>query len=372
MSRPRTAAREKVRTQTRQQLLEAAAVEFAREGYVGANINRISQAAGFAKGTIFNYFRSKRALMLALIDEIAAVHTDFFVQQVELEKDPGRRLEHFFRAGFAFVEHHPAQARVIINVVFGPDDELNARVYEAYAPLFTLIIQDIVGAGIARGDFRPVDPDVTAALLMAIYLGSCSQFDADGKIWIEPSQVVDFVLEGLRQRVGGAVWKGSHMSEIARIARLLEQTFEGKPYYGPSVLGALEHVTADVAARKPRWSAHSIWDIVAHLTAELNYAHAVIAGTAGPWIEGKTTWPAVSDTSEAAWQEAVTNLKKANRALVRAVKGLDDTILEEKPIRVRGPFYITLHGTMQHNIYHAGQISLLTGQMTLTEAEEPK
>lgn len=162
------------------------------------------------------------------------------------------------------------------------------------------------------------------------------------------------------------------MSEIARIVRLLEQTFEGKPYYGPSVLGTLEDVTADVAARRPHWSAHSIWDIVVHLTAELHYARAVIEGTAGPWIEGETTWPAVTDTSEAAWQKAIKDLKKANRTLVRAVKQLDDAILNKKPIRVRGPFYLMLHGTIQHNVYHAGQISLLTGQMTLAEAEESK
>jgi uncharacterized damage-inducible protein DinB len=157
------------------------------------------------------------------------------------------------------------------------------------------------------------------------------------------------------------------MSEIARIAGLLEQTFEGQPYYGPSVLGALENVTAEVVARKPRWSAHSIWELVLHLTAELDYARAVIQGRAGPWIEGETTWPAFIDTSAAAWKEAIQELKKANRALVRAVKQLDDSILDENPIRVRGPFYLMLHGTMQHSIYHAGQISLLTGQMSLAE-----
>ena len=37
------------------------------------------------------------------------------------------------------------------------------------------------------------------------------------------------------------------MSEMARIAHLLEQTFEGKPYYGPSVLGALAGVTPSKA-----------------------------------------------------------------------------------------------------------------------------
>ena len=152
------------------------------------------------------------------------------------------------------------------------------------------------------------------------------------------------------------------MGEIARIARLLEQTFEGKPYYGPSVLGALENVTADIALQRPLWSAHSIWDIVAHLTAELSYACEVVEGTALPY---GNTWPAITDKSEPAWEAAIADLKRANRALLRAVKNLDDDVLEKKPIRVRGPFYVMLHGTMQHSIYHAGQISLLTGQMTL-------
>lgn len=200
MPRPRTAAREQVLAETRQRLLEAAAVEFAREGYVGANVNRISQTAGFAKGTIYNYFSSKRALMLTLIDETADAHTDFITRQVEPEDDPVRRLERFFSVGFAFVEDHPSQARVIINTVYGPDDAFKQHVYQAYEDLFHLIINGIVGAGIACGDFRRVDPDLTTALLMAIYLGGCSQLDSDGKIWLDPELVAAFVLEGLCQR----------------------------------------------------------------------------------------------------------------------------------------------------------------------------
>lgn len=157
------------------------------------------------------------------------------------------------------------------------------------------------------------------------------------------------------------------MSEIERITRLLKQTLEGKPYYGPSVLGALENVTAEVAAQKPLWSAHTIWDIVAHLTAELIYAREVVEAIAGPYGD---TWLAITNTSEEAWEQAIRDLKKANRALVRVVKKLDDDVLDQKPVRVRGPYYIMLHGTMQHNIYHAGQISLLTGQMSLSQKEQ--
>lgn len=160
------------------------------------------------------------------------------------------------------------------------------------------------------------------------------------------------------------------MSEIERIAGLLAETVEGGPYYGPSILSILKNVTAGIAGQRPAWSAHSIWDLVAHLTAELDYAREVLEGTAGPWIEGVTTWPAVTDRSEAAWDRAVKDLAEANRALVRAVKKLDDADLDRKPIRVRGPFYVMLHGTLQHSVFHAGQISLLTGQMSLGEAEE--
>jgi hypothetical protein len=150
--------------------------------------------------------------------------------------------------------------------------------------------------------------------------------------------------------------------EVMRIARLLEQTFEGKPYYGPSIISSLEGVTAAVAIRKPAWAVHCIWDIVAHLTAELIYARSVIDGTAGPWIEGETTWFTITDKSDAAWDRALESLKDANRVLIRVVEQLDDTILDKEGPFVRVSFFLMLHGTIQHNVYHAGQISLLKRQ----------
>jgi hypothetical protein len=82
----------------------------------------------------------------------------------------------------------------------GSDDGFKQQAYQAYKSLFTMIIQDIVETGIARGDSRLVDPDLTTALIMTVYLGSCSQLDAGGKIWFDPAQVVRFVLDGLRPR----------------------------------------------------------------------------------------------------------------------------------------------------------------------------
>ena len=111
MTRYKKEERDRIFNDTRQVLLEAAAQEFARQGYIGANINHISLAAGFAKGTIYNYFESKRALMLALIDEVAVTHFEFIADQVSQESNAVRRLERFFEAGFDWVTNHLAHTK---------------------------------------------------------------------------------------------------------------------------------------------------------------------------------------------------------------------------------------------------------------------
>lgn len=198
MPRHQEAEKENIMNETRSLLLEAATEEFAREGFNGANINRISSNAGFAKGTIYNYFDSKRALMLALIDEIAAVHLEFMRREVLQTDQPTQRLQVFFQAGFNWVTNHLPQGRVLFSTLNGPDIEFKNRMFAAYLPLFQLVSQEILYLGIESGEFRHVDPVSTAALIMTIYLGTGSQVNEQGEQWFPPEQVSDFVLKSLQ------------------------------------------------------------------------------------------------------------------------------------------------------------------------------
>ena len=200
MPRHKESERDRVRSGTRSLLLESATIEFAREGYVGAKIDRISKEAGFAKGTIYNYFDSKRSLMLAIIDEVARAHLAFIQDHVRQEEDPRIRLERFFEAGFSFVTNHLAQARVMINTLYGPDVGFKQEMYAAYQPMFQLVSRDILVPGVAEGYFRHIDPDATTLLLMTIYLGTGSQVSEDGRVWLDPGQVADFALHALCKR----------------------------------------------------------------------------------------------------------------------------------------------------------------------------
>ena len=104
--------RQEIREQNRKRLLAAAAEEFAHQGYHAANTNRISQAAGFAAGTIFNYFPTKKDLMRVLLDETAQAHYAFIAAAIRQLDEPRRRLEIFFESGFEFITLNLSPANI--------------------------------------------------------------------------------------------------------------------------------------------------------------------------------------------------------------------------------------------------------------------
>jgi uncharacterized damage-inducible protein DinB len=156
------------------------------------------------------------------------------------------------------------------------------------------------------------------------------------------------------------------MRESERIARLLELTFDGQAYHGPSVRQALKGIDVSLADRRPEGGVHTIRELVHHITSELRYARALLQGNAEPWVEGQTTWPIPPAASDAAWAHELGDLDDANRLLVRDVEQLDEAVLDEPILQVRRTHYVMLHGMIQHNAYHAGQISILKRQLTST------
>jgi AcrR family transcriptional regulator len=166
MARPHKALRDQTMTETRQRLLDAAAVEFGSEGYP-ARISAHLDGGGLHKGTVYNHFDSKRAAAGPDRQVAAARPGD---QHPSSRPPIVGRLEQFFRAGFEFVEQHPERARVMINLIYGPDEDIKQIIYRAYEPLFDLLIHGIIGVGMEQGVFRPADPGVTSALVMTITL----------------------------------------------------------------------------------------------------------------------------------------------------------------------------------------------------------
>lgn len=146
------------------------------------------------------------------------------------------------------------------------------------------------------------------------------------------------------------------MNEIERIVETMKQAHDGGAWHGPSVGEALDGVDAQTAARRPLEGAHTIWEIVEHvrLTGE-----AVRGAVTGEPADAAADWAAPAQATDAAWREALARLKTSQQALRRAVERLPESRLHETIPGKSHSYWYELMGLVHHDLYHAGQISLL-------------
>lgn len=149
------------------------------------------------------------------------------------------------------------------------------------------------------------------------------------------------------------------MSAVDQLADLLDRSFHGGPWHGPAVAEVLDGVDADRAAARPIPEAHSIWEIVHHLTAWNEVPLQRIDGERVGEIADEVDWAPVESTDEEAWRQAVAGLEEAHRRLHIRLTDLTEEDLE-RPVAGSEPTVRGLiNGVLQHNAYHAGQIMLL-------------
>jgi len=146
--------------------------------------------------------------------------------------------------------------------------------------------------------------------------------------------------------------------ERDRIVDQLKRAFEGEAWHGPSVLEALEGVTWEMALRKPIAGAHSIWEIVLHMTAWEDVARRRLLGDSTE-IADDENWPRIEGASSAGWARALEGLRSGHMRLRETAASVRDDLLDSSPTGKPISRYVHLHGVIQHDLYHAGQISIL-------------
>ncbi len=196
------AKNEQIRASRRAQILEAARQVFADRGFHAANVAEVAAAAGVSQGTVYHYFDSKEALLMAVYEEWETANLDREIDEALsamptaagkltfLARAAARRIEdsrELLRAQIEFWSHIPRH------------DVIRARFRAMFARLSAEVSQ-LIRSGIAAGEFRAVDPDVLARLLIASYDGLIVQWlaDRDSVDWeASADTLAQVVLEGL-------------------------------------------------------------------------------------------------------------------------------------------------------------------------------
>jgi uncharacterized damage-inducible protein DinB len=150
------------------------------------------------------------------------------------------------------------------------------------------------------------------------------------------------------------------MTESERILDQLKRAYEGPAWHGPSVREVLAGVTAAQAHARPLANAHSIWELVHHIAVWEGAGQRRLTGDrAAIDISSPEDWPPADDKSEAAWERAKAALDRGHEALVEAIKRVPESRLDQPIFEGMSTVYVTLHGVIQHDLYHGGQIAML-------------
>lgn len=145
------------------------------------------------------------------------------------------------------------------------------------------------------------------------------------------------------------------MRPIERIIDQLNAGFGGPAWYGPAVRNLLDGVTQEQAIAHPIEGAHSILELVVHIGTWMDVVARRLRGESIDSAKVED-WPDATGRSFAA---AVEELERAQGRLLDSVARLTPEDLDRKVPGKKHTLYAEVHGVLQHNIYHAGQIALL-------------
>ncbi len=152
--------------------------------------------------------------------------------------------------------------------------------------------------------------------------------------------------------------KLSIMSEGKRISNLYQSIYNGNPWLEVTLANTLKDVTAEQAYRKINPKLNTIWEIVNHL---IQWRRNILRRVHGETITtpDHNYFVPIIDPSEAAWEQSLQNLEKSQELWNASLSNLEEADFEKIDPNNNHSFYEDIHGIIQHDVYHLGQIVIL-------------
>jgi uncharacterized damage-inducible protein DinB len=148
------------------------------------------------------------------------------------------------------------------------------------------------------------------------------------------------------------------MNDVDRIVEHYDGVLSGDAWHGDPVWKVLENIPAATAAARPVSGAHSIWEIVAHMTFWEGVVLQRLQGNRAGLVE-ELNFPATPAPTEENWRRTLDDFRNSNRSFRKALAKLDPAKLNDLTAAGKRTYYGEAHGILEHHVYHLGQIALL-------------
>ncbi len=162
----------KISQEKQEKVFQAAVTEFASNGYRNASMNNLVKNAGISKGSLFQYFRTKRDLF-GLVVETATGKAKDYLKSVRRDTEDAPffdRIEEVLRSGFRFIDEHPLLARIYFHSLQSGEAPFGAERIVALRRKGNDFLAEMIRQAIARQETRAdLDPDRMAFLLNSMF-----------------------------------------------------------------------------------------------------------------------------------------------------------------------------------------------------------
>ena len=153
-----------------EEIVAAAAKVFAARGYHGASTQDIADVLGIRQASLYYYFESKEAALEAVCADGVE---DYALRALAIQRGPGSAADKV--AQLVFQHLAPMRERLDFTLAFLRErrflPEPARRRIRAIEKRYERIIERVIGAGIATGEFR-ADLDARMATLALLGLGN--------------------------------------------------------------------------------------------------------------------------------------------------------------------------------------------------------
>jgi AcrR family transcriptional regulator len=175
------------RQELRQAIIQAAEAVMTRQGYTALTMDDVAREAELSKATVYHYFRSKGSIVLELFLDY---FDRFYREIVEIKSQPKTTIEKLRAIIDYFLHFHEAKESLsrilLIDKAFlqkmrlfvgrhspgasGRQPDLMAEIKSRREK----ILEEVAGLlaeGVAKGEFRPLDPKLATRLIEALLQG---------------------------------------------------------------------------------------------------------------------------------------------------------------------------------------------------------
>lgn len=168
ISNSRSERKQREHDARRQDILDAAESLFSQNGFFKTSMAEIAEAAQFAMGTLYKFFKSKEDIYISLVEAKAEDMLQQLDQAVQNAYSAHDKIREIIRVKLRFADQHRDFFRIYVSEWSGLEWSVRStfgeRVWSRYVAQIDLVA-NLIKEGIKAGDFRKVNPkDASLAL----------------------------------------------------------------------------------------------------------------------------------------------------------------------------------------------------------------